>query len=272
MKWAWGLSVLVHMGLLSIQLGVPENFDRLVRDSGLEVILVNTNSDEKAPNKAKALAQTHLAGGGELTQARTTSPLVSAKQSQTGQADDQVNGQVAKREMEQTALLAQTKQMLASLNNKTAAQSDPAVERQRQQLLKMLAQIEKRIQEENARPRKRYVSPSTQEVSYAMYYDQLRRKIEARGTLYFPEAQGQKIYGSLIMVITIDARGQVLQVDVVQSSGNPVLDMQAKNIAKASGPFGAFSEDMRRLMDQLALVTRFSFDRNNTLQTSLQGE
>ncbi|NDC61998.1 MAG: TonB family protein [Betaproteobacteria bacterium] len=272
MKWAWALSLLVHMGVMSIQLGAPEQMGRLVRDSGLEVILVNTNTDEKEPTKAKALAQTNLAGGGDLTQARATSPLVHAKQSQTGQADDQLSTHLTKREMEQTALLAQTKHMLAALNNKTATQSDPALERQRQQLLKMLAQIEKRMQEENARPRKRYVSPSTQEVSYALYYDQLRQKIEARGTLYFPEVQGQKLYGSLIMVITIDASGQVVSEEIVQSSGNPVLDMQAKAIAHASGPFGPFSDEMRRQMDQLALVTRFSFDRSNTLQTTLQSE
>ena len=72
------------------------------------------------------------------------------------------------------------------------------------------------------------------------------------------------------MVITIDARGQVLSCEVSQSSGNAVLDMQAQSIAKQAGPFGAFTEDMRRQMDQLALVTRFSFDRSNTLQTTLQ--
>jgi protein TonB len=46
--------------------------------------------------------------------------------------------------------------------------------------------------------------------------------------------------------------------------------MQAKAIAKGAGPFGAFTEDMRQEMDQLALVTRFQFDRSNSLQTSLQ--
>ncbi len=270
MNWALGLSLLLHGLVLSIQLGVPEGANRLVRDAGLEVILVNTLSDEKTPDKAKALAQTNLAGGGELTQSRATSPLPHAAQTQTGEADDQHNSKIAKRELEQSELLAQTKRTLAALNANPATQTDPAVERQRQQLLKMLAQIEKRIQEENARPRKRYVSPSTQEAAYAIYYDQLRRKIEARGTLFFPESQGQKLYGSLIMVITIDARGQVLTCDVSQSSGNPVLDMQARAIAMQAGPFGAFTPGMRRQMDQLALVTRFSFDSSNTLQTTLQ--
>ena len=270
MNWALGLSLLLHGLVLSIQLGIAPGADRLVRDTGLEVILVNTISDEKVPDKAKTLAQTNLAGGGELTQARATSPLPNAAQTHSGEADDQRNSKMAKREMEQSELLAQTKRTLAALNANPATQNDPAVERQRQQLLKMLAQIEKRIQEENARPRKRYVSPSTQEAAYALYYDHLRRKIEARGTLFFPETQGQKLYGSLIMVITIDARGQVLTCDVSQSSGNPLLDMQAKSIAQQAGPFGPFNEEMRRQMDQLALVTRFSFDRSNTLQTSLQ--
>lgn len=270
MSWALGLSLLLHAALLFIHLGAPQAIDRLVRDNGLEVILVNTQTDEKSPSKARALAQTNLAGGGETAQGRATSPLVNAKQTQSGQADDQRQSQLTKREIEQNELLAQTKRTLATLTAKQAHNTDPALERQRQELLNMLAQIEKRIQEENARPRKRYISPSTQESSYALYYDQLRRKIEARGTLFFPEAQGQKLYGSLIMVITIGASGTVLSVEVSQSSGNPTLDMQAQAIAKNAGPFGAFTEAMRQQMDQLALVTRFSFDRSNTLQTTLQ--
>jgi TonB family protein len=83
---------------------------------------------------------------------------------------------------------------------------------------------------------------------------------------------GQKLYGSLIMVITIDTRGQVISAEVSQGSGNPLLDFHAKQIARNAGPYGPFNDAMRRSMDQLALVTRFSFDHNNTLQTTLQGE
>jgi hypothetical protein len=50
----------------------------LVRDSGLEVILVNTESDEKIPPKPKAIAQTNLSGGGETTSERSTSPLINS--------------------------------------------------------------------------------------------------------------------------------------------------------------------------------------------------
>jgi protein TonB len=269
---ALGVSLAVHAVLLAVRLSPPEDIDRLVRDAGLEVILVNTESDETAPAKPKAIAQTNLAGGGETTHERSTSPLINSPTTRSGQADNQVQQKIAEKEREQAELLTRTKQTLAKLNASHNTSKDPAIERQRQQLINLLAQIEKRIQEENARPRKRYVSPSTQEASYARYYDLLRRKIEAKGTLDFPQSQGQKLYGSLIMVITIDTRGQVISADVSQGSGNPLLDFHAKQIARNAGPYGAFSDAMRREMDQLALVTRFSFDHNNTLQTTLQGE
>ncbi|MEY3501985.1 MAG: energy transducer TonB [Pseudomonadota bacterium] len=269
---ALGISLTVHAAALAVRLSPPEAIDRLVRDAGLEVILVNTNSDEKAPVKPKAIAQTHLAGGGETTNDRSTSPLLNSPSTRSGQADDQVQQKLSAKEREQAELLTRTKQTLAKLNTSHSDNKDPAIERQRQQLINLLAQIEKRIQEENARPRKRYVSPSTQEASYAKYYDLMRRKIEERGTREFPQHQGDKLYGSLIMVITIDARGQILSADVSQSSGNPLLDFQAKQIAKNAGPYGVFSDKMRREMDQLALVTRFSFDHNNMLKTTLQAE
>ena len=272
LPWALGVSLLVHAAVLAVHLSPPQAIDRLVRDAGLEVILVNTDSDEKSPPKPKALSQTNLAGGGETSNDRSTSPLLNSPTTRSGQADNQVQQKITEKEREQAELLTRTKQSLAKLNAAHSDNKDPAIERQRQQLINLLAQIEKRIQEENARPRKRYISPSTQEASYARYYDLMRRKIEARGTLNFPQSQGQKLYGSLIMVITLDARGQVLSTDISQSSGNPLLDFHAKQIARDAGPYGPFNDTMRREMDQLALVSRFSFDHDNTLQTTLQGE
>jgi len=269
---AVGISLAVHAALLAVRLTPPADIDRLLRDTGLEVILVNTESDEKAPTKPKAISQTNLAGGGETTNDRSSSPLINSPTTRSGQADNQVQQKIAEKEREQAELLTRTKQALTKLNASHNTSKDPSIERQRQQLINLLAQIEKRIQEENARPRKRYVSPSTQEASYARYYDLLRRKIEAKGTLDFPQSQGQKLYGALIMVITIDTRGQVISAEVSQGSGNPLLDFHAKQIARNAGPYGAFNDAMRREMDQLALVTRFSFDHNNTLQTTLQGE
>ena len=91
-------------------------------------------------------------------------------------------------------LLAQISKMLAAMPPPDPKQpsSNPeaqAREDKRRQLIKMLAEIERRINEENARPKKRYISPSTREEVYAVYYDGLRRKIEDKGTAQLPRGR-----------------------------------------------------------------------------------
>jgi protein TonB len=131
-------------------------------------------------------------------------------------------------------------------------------EERRRQLVEMLAEIEKRINQENARPKKRYISPATREEVYALYYDQLRRKIEDRGTRNFPENQGKKLYGELTMVISVDADGRVLDTEIVRGSGNKVLDRRAVAIVHAAGPYGRFTPAMRKQADQLAIPRAFA--------------
>jgi protein TonB len=100
----------------------------------------------------------------------------------------------------------------------------------------------------------------------------MRRKIEAKGTIDFPQSQGQKLYGSLIMVITLDTRGQVISTDISKALATLCWTFMPNTLRAKRGPYGPFNESMRKEMDQLALVTRFSFDHNNTLETTLQGE
>ena len=265
------ISFAFHGALLTLRIAAPERFDRLFSDTPLDVILVNTSAKADAPEKAQALAQTQLAGGGELKSGRAASPLPTAANTALGDMTESMQRQVAAMRKEQSLLLAQVKNLLAQLPppqpQKTQAAED-AVEQKRRQLLKLLAEIEERINQDNARPRKHYVSPATKQVAYALYYNALRRKIEERGTRYFPASNGgQKLYGELTMIITVNTDGRVLATEVVQSSGQPDLDRRAQAIATAAGPFGEFNEEMRRQADQLAVVSRFIFSRDNTLQT-----
>jgi periplasmic protein TonB len=125
---------------------------------------------------------------------------------------------------------------------------------------------------ENARPKKRYISPSTREEVYAIYYDSLRRAIEDKGTENFPEVSGKKLYGELTMIVTVNFDGHILKTEIVESSGNKTLDRRAEAIARAAGPFGAFNVGMRRKADQILVVSRFKFTRDETLETRLTGQ
>jgi protein TonB len=265
------ISLVVHGALLTLRLAAPERFDRLFSDTPLDVILVNTSAKADAPDNAQALAQTQLAGGGDLKSGRAASPLPTAANTALGDMAESMQRQLAAMRKEQSLLLAQVKNVLAQLPppqpQKTQIEQDE-VEQKRRQLLKLLAEIEERINQDNARPRKHYVSPATKQVTYALYYDALRRKIEERGTRYFPTNNGgQKLYGELTMIITVNTDGRVLATEVVQGSGQADLDRRAQAIATAAGPFGEFNEEMRRQADQLAVVSRFIFSRDNTLQT-----
>ena len=268
------ISLALHAAALSIRLHPPAPIDRLLQDAPLEVVLLNTRQRAQTPpQRPQALAQTTLAGGGSQAHGRASSPLPSTDLSHLGEGADPLPRRLQTLQQEQALLLADVKRALAQMPPPQDAPNPQAQAQQEQKMrrmLKLLAEIEQRIQQENARPRKHYVSPATREVPYALYYDALKRRIEAHGTRHFPERQGQKLYGELTMVITVNSEGRVLTTEVVQGSGVADLDRRAQAIATAAGPFGRFTQPMREQADQLAIVSRFVFSRDNALHALSQ--
>lgn len=267
------ISISVHAVLMTVRFVDPEGFNRVFQDTPLEVILVNSRSTD-APLKAQAIAQANLSGGGEAERGRATSPLPASTQMEIGESSEDARKQIEQLQETQQQLLAEIRRELALLPQPDPRQDrgDPkerAQEDRRRQLIELLAEIEKRINEENARPKKRYISPSTREEVYAIYYDKLRRKIEDRGTRNFPESKGRKIYGELTMNVTIDAEGRVLDTEIVHPSSLPLLDKRAAAIVRAASPFGPFTAEMRKKADQLVITSRFRFTHQDGLETSL---
>lgn len=273
---ALAFSLGVHVALLSLRFAAPEAYNRIFQDTPLEVVLVNTRSNE-APTKAAVLAQANLSGGGNTEVGRATSPLPPARHSEAGDAAESQSSQIAQLQQQQQQLLAQVRRELALLpppdprREKTDARERAQAEKRRQ-LVDLLAEIEKRVNEESARPRKRYVSPAAREVVYAQYYDGLRRRIEERGTRDFPESRGKKLYGELIMNIHVDHKGRVIETEIVSPSGNPTLDRRAVAIVQAASPFGVFSNEMLKGAEVLVITSRFKFTRDEALETTLAGQ
>lgn len=275
LQWALLFSGALHGAVLTVRFVGPESINRAFRDTPLEIILVNARGKE-APAQAQAIAQAQLAGGGEAERGRATSPLPAAATVQLGDAADDARRRIDRLQQEQQQLLAQIRREVAALpppdpqrDNGTPRESEQ--ENHRKQLLRLLAEIEKRVNEENARPKKRYISPATREEVWAMYYDGLRRRIEERGTRDFPEANGRKLYGELTMNVTVNAAGRVVEAEIVRPSKSRRLDQQAMAIVRAASPFGPFSPAMRGQADQIVVTSRFRFTREDGLETSLSG-
>ena len=267
------VSLGLHAALLAFRFVDPERFNRSFRDTPLEVILVNARTVE-APVQAKLVAQAQLAGGGDAATGRATSPLPATAAIEVGDAADDARRRVDQLQDQQVQLLANVRREMALLpppdqQRDLGSPTELDQEERRRQLLKLLAEIEKRINEENARPKKRYISPATREEVYAIYYDQLRRRIEDRGTRDFPEDAGQKLYGELTMNLTVDSRGRVVDAEIAQGSGNKVLDQRAIAIVRAAAPFGVFSPQMRQVVDQIVVTSRFRFTHEDGLETTM---
>lgn len=272
------LSLLLHAALLLLRFAAPGQFNRIFRDTPLEVILVNAHTGDAAPGKVQALAQVSMAGGGDAAQGRATSPLPFSALTIEGDDVQQQMREIEQLQQQQATLLTQLRQRLGDVPEFSPRPPTPdggsGQDSQRESRLsqqRLLAEIERRIHEQNARPVKRFVGPSTRQAVYALYYDSVRRRVEDKGTTNFPQHAGRKLYGQLVMSVTIGADGGVVQTQVLSSSGNPVLDRLAEAITTASGPFDPFPPQMRAQFDQMVPVFTFSFTHEQRLGISMQG-
>jgi protein TonB len=259
--------------LLAVRTVDSAAFERAFKDTPLEVILVNARGKD-APEKAQAIAQANLAGGGDADSGRATSPLPMSATAQLGDSAQDARKRIDQMEQEQQQLLTQWRRELAALpppdprrDNGTPQEREQ--EERRRYMLRQLAEVEKRVNEQNARPKKRYISPATREEIYATYYDALRRRIEERGTRDFPIAGGKKLYGELTMNVTVDANGRVVDAEIVRPSESRRLDQQALAIVRAASPFGSFSAGMRAQADQIVVTSRFRFTRDDGLEATV---
>jgi periplasmic protein TonB len=269
-------SAVLHAVVLSVRFIDPDSLKRAFQNDTLEVILVNAKG-RAHEEKAQAIAQAALLGGGDAEHGRATSPLLPTPHTQLGDAAQDSADRLEAMKTQQTQLLMQLREkigthLLTPLDASAPPQQDQTEDNKRRQLLRVLGEIERRINEESARPRRRYIGPTTREAVYAVYYDNLRQRIEERGTSSFPEQSGRKLYGDLTMLMTINHEGLILSTQVVSGSGNPVLDRRAQAIAISAGPFGAFTPAMRREAEQLVVVARFHFTRDETLQTQFSAQ
>ena len=273
MQLALTISISLHAAVLGVRIVDPADFNRVFQDTPLEVVLVNARSTE-APTKAQAIAQANLAGGGEGDTGMATSPLPPSPNQLIGDEQTDASKQIEQMQEMQQQILTQIRREIAAMpvpdpRKAAATASEREQEEKRQQKLRQLAQIEKQINEQNARPRRRYISPATREEVYAIYYDKLRHKIEDKGTANFPTLNGHKLYGELTVNLTIDARGHIVESEVVRSSSSRFLDQRALAIANAAAPFGSFSDDMKSKADQIVVTSRFRFTKTEGMQATM---
>ncbi|MEO7494004.1 MAG: TonB C-terminal domain-containing protein [Massilia sp.] len=283
MTIAIAVSVLLHAALLAVRFVAPDAFKFEPVDPGLEVILVNAKHD-RAPLKAAAIAQANLDGGGNADAGRAKSPLPDLKRNENGDSMKAAERRIAELVEAQQNLLTRARDSQFHASRVTDKDKpDPSRTGQddletAKAIARQAAEIAQVIEDQNKRPRKTYITPSTQQAGYAMYYMAMQKKIEELGTLDFPQKNGRKLYGELILYIPVFQDGSIYTkeggIRVEKSSGNADLDKAAIAIVRRSAPFGNFPRNMLSSdKDDLWVVfTRFTFNTKDKMQMQLRGD
>ena len=128
--------------------------------------------------------------------------------------------------------------------------------------MRLEAQIAKDMEAYQKRPKRRFIGARAEEYRFARYVEDWRLKIERIGNLNYPEAaRQQKLYGSLLLTVSIRNDGSVENVEINRTSGSRILDAAAVRIVEMSGPFAAFPPDIKRDTDILHITRTWTFTK-----------
>lgn len=242
---ALAFSVALHAALLLTVGFAPEPAAPVVPT--LDVIFTETQS-KLTPKQADFLAQASNQGGGEHE--KTTRP----REAQSGTSPQPEPG-VAPRELraqspapaapprERVASSARGETSVAQPESTPAPTQRPLpvgdekIERD-MRMARLAAEIHLRSERYAKRPKRKFVSASTQEYVWAGYLREWVDRVERVGNLNYPdEARRRRLGGQVVITIAIRRNGSVERADIVQSSGVRLLDESALRIARLAEPY-----------------------------------
>lgn len=273
MKVSVAASFLIHAFLIfAVSFALPDP-SKFAGKPPLEVTLVNTKSETR-PHKADALAQANLDGGGNTDAARRArSPLPVPREAKESADIAKAQKRVEQLEREAKQLMTQpkSKAKIVTVPDVPQAKEEPQVAPNATEIVSRsmeIARLEASIAREwdsyQQRPRRRFIGARTQEYRFARYIEDWRIKIERIGEVNYPQAaRDQRIYGSLVVTVSIKADGTLERVDINRSSGNRILDAAALRIVNLSAPYSAFPPDIAKDTDILSITRTWVFTRSD---------
>lgn len=241
--------------------------DREDITSSMEVVLVTSESEDRAPSdSAVLLAQQNLAGSGNAAAdaAVRTAPGLMLPADVFGPAQD--GGNQPARPGERSPVRNRDPVLLARDSTSVTpdeGQPDRAPETQQSMLpsnsnaIEIVGRFDSTTAVPDAKPRELLISANTREARIATYLSNWKNKVEQVGTLNFPFAanpSGDTRYP--VLEVAIAADGRLREVVVRTSSGRRDLDQAAMEILRLAAPFQPFPEGLRAEYD----VLRFAYE------------
>ena len=215
----------------------------------LDVILVQSATLE-APDKADFLANAAQAGGGTSEEAKRptqvfTSPIPKPDEGIAPMPVRAAAPEPKPAETAPTPVLTQDRSALQvspvqpreERRQRELPRGDVPIERS-MEMARLASELDRQAQAYAKRPKRKFISANTREYTYANYMAAWVARVERVGNLNYPdEARRRKLEGSLVLTVAINKDGSLERIDIIRSSGQPVLDDAATRIVELSAPF-----------------------------------
>ncbi len=243
----------------------------------LDVILVQTQNPSEAED-AKYLAQVSQQGGGNNDeQSRPTDLFTAPSLSKNpGMAMATSQQQLAsQKQVEEVALLHQddssysidTDEDKQNPNDQTLQNRQNQNQNSKQ--ARLAHELSTEIQNQAEKTRTKYLNSSTREFVPATYMRQWINRVERIGNLNYPDqARREKLSGTLILDVVINADGELVKADLRQSSGHQILDDAAKRIVQLAAPYSPFPPKLRQQADVIHITRSWEFLNDSSLRTN----
>lgn len=244
----------------------------------LEITLATFKSEEK-PKEADFLAQDNQQGSGTLEHkaAPKTTEQALFQDTEVKKVTPPAAPPKASREVAPKAALAtRAPQPQKTPIKREERQPEPDTRQaptfDLSQLSSEIASLEAQLADERQayakRPKiHRLNAASTMRDKGAWYKEEWRKKIERIGNLNYPdEARRKQIHGSLRLLVSINRDGTLYEVQLLESSGQQVLDQAAMRIVRLAAPFAPFTGDLADI-DRLEIIRTWRFERGDRLSS-----
>ncbi len=243
-------------------------------------ITLAQHAEKQAPDKADYLAQHHQEASGSLeTKAELTTDrradfadttireVNPDKPKQKAIKETVRNQQIVTTRRATDHKVQQEKQKKDDASQAEIPGEDEEDNITNDEIASLQAKLAQQRQAYAKRPRiKTLTSVATRASVDAEYLNLWQEKIELIGNLnYPPEARRQKIYGQLRLVVSLLPDGSIHNIEILQSSGQRILDDAAIRIVRLAAPFAPFPPELRKDVDQLEIIRTWKFEKGDKL-------
>jgi protein TonB len=241
----------------------------------LDIILVQTQNPSEAKD-AKYLAQISQQGGGNSEEKSRPRDLFTAPSlaQDPGLALQTQQQQSRQAQSEKVAMLHQEDSDFSIKTDTQQTKPDEVTINQREstnkntQTARLAQEISNIVENRAERPKVKYMNSSTKEFLPARYMREWINRVERIGNLNYPDqARRKKLSGTLILDVVINSNGELVNIDLRQSSGHKLLDDAAQRIVKLAAPYAPFPAKLKQEADIIHITRSWEFLSTSQLKT-----